>query len=89
MAVIHGHRGPVRSGTYNSWRAMRQRCGDPRRRTYVGVEFDPSWHSFEGFLFDMGERPLGCDLSRRDHSLPYCMLNCEWVPMEHNRGRHG
>lgn len=67
---------------------MRNRCGNPAFPAYVAVTYDPRWQSFEAFLCDMGDRPTGCDLSRRDHDLPYCMLNCEWVPSRRNRGMH-
>jgi hypothetical protein len=87
MPTLHGKRGPVRTGEYNSWRAMKQRCAKGKYAER-GVIFDPRWHSFEVFYTDMGERPLGCDLGRRDHDLPYCELNCEWQPISENRGNH-
>lgn len=80
---VHGHVGKGgrhRSYTYNSWRAMRERCTNPKRsHCRRGITYDPRWDSFESFLMDMGERPPGCELSRRDHDAPYCLLNCEWA----------
>lgn len=91
IVVIHGHRGPVRTNTYNSWRAMKQRCRNPKHsHCRRGVTFDPRWHSFEAFLSDMGERQLGTELARRDHDLPYCMLNCEWGDaLDNHRNNRG
>lgn len=84
--TIHGHRaGDTWTGAYNSWRAMKQRCRT--RPRYQQVGFDPRWKTFEAFLLDMGERPLGHDLDRIDPSQGYSPSNCRWRPAGENRAR--
>jgi hypothetical protein len=47
----------------------------------VIVRVDPRWrHSFEMFLFDIGAKPPGTRLERRDKSGDFCAPNCEWKP---------
>lgn len=38
-----------------------------------------SWLLFENFLADMGERPDGQTLDRRDNNKGYCKDNCRWA----------
>lgn len=88
----HGHatRKHGLSPTYRSWAAMHQRCGNPNRRQYQwyggrGIKVCAKWHTFEGFLEDMGTRP-GVDhsLGRIDHDGDYGPDNCEWSPKKLN-----
>lgn len=82
----HGHRLNDReiSPTYYSWRAMKARCDNPLRdhaERYIGrgITYDPRWGLFENLLEDMGERPNGTELDRRDNNLGYSKDNCRWV----------
>jgi len=92
--LTHGHttkRKP--SPTYNSWASMRARCSDPARANYKhyggrGITVDPRWDSFENFLADMGERPEGFTLSRRDHAKSYSPENCMWEKAGNHTGRN-
>ncbi len=88
-SFIHGHRRRPRSSsngftpTYNSWRAMKARCDNPRNCRYAnygarGISYDERWASFEAFWDDMGDRPLGKNLGRRDADLNYTKDNCHW-----------
>ena len=81
----HGHciKGK-RSVTYNSWRAMRGRCDDPSNERYCdyggrGIVYCDRWKSFENFLLDMGERPKGTTLDRKETSKNYDKENCQWA----------
>jgi hypothetical protein len=81
----HGHakRG-ARSGTYNSWRNMLQRCQrDDLHNSYLykekGITVCARWLKFENFLADMGERPPGKTIDRIDGSLGYFPSNCKWA----------
>lgn len=72
------------TSTYQSWQAMRQRCNNPKHRYYAnyggrGIKHCERWNSFEMFLEDMGERPSGTSLDRKDNSLGYSPTNCQWA----------
>lgn len=70
--------------TYQSWVDMRRRCNNPERPDYPryggrGIKVCDEWQeSFETFLADMGERPEGLTLDRKDNAGPYCKDNCKW-----------
>ena len=91
----HGHtpgkRGDTqRSLTYNSWRSMRERCYLKSNASYKrygakGVTVCPAWKdSFEAFLRDMGERPEGHVLSRKNDRGNYEPSNVVWKTLEEN-----
>lgn len=78
--------GPRRCGTptHNSWRAMMGRCYQPTYANYpryggAGITVCERWHSFENFLADMGERPDGTSLDRKDSAGNYDLQNCRWA----------
>lgn len=69
--------------THNSWRGMKERCDNANNSHYrlyggKGVTYTPEWGSFENFLQDMGERPEGTSLERKDVNGNYCKENCVW-----------
>lgn len=83
---IHGHTNP-QSPTYNSWNNMRQRCTNPEHPRHAewggrGITVCERWQSFENFLADMGERPEGMTLGRRNNDGPYDKNNCRWETAE-------
>ncbi len=90
----HGHtKNRTYSPTYHSWQAMLARCRNPQRdttRKYSGrgITMDPRWDSFDAFLADMGERPDGTTLDRRDNNGNYTADNCQWAtPVQQARNR--
>lgn len=80
--VKHGMSG---SPTHNSWRSMRDRCLRPTTHNYNnyggnGVQIYPLWEEdFLQFLKDMGERPTGTTLDRKDSKGDYTPDNCRWA----------
>lgn len=80
--------------TYNSWQAMKARCYSKSHNKYEdyggrGIIVCDRWiTSFENFLEDMGERPEGMTLDRKDNSGNYEPLNCKWsTPTEQANNR--
>jgi hypothetical protein len=75
------------TATYGSWRAMMRRCYESAAESYsryggAGIEVCPSWHAFENFFADMGIRPEGTTLDRKDGSKNYEPENCRWSTPE-------
>lgn len=71
--------------TYRSWQDMKKRCYNPKHEKYSryggrGIIVCERWiDSFENFLADMGERPLGMTIDRwpnKDGN--YEPGNCRW-----------
>lgn len=77
--------GMSQTSTYRIWLSMKQRCLNPKSGAYAwyggrGITVCDRWReSFENFLADMGERPEGLWLERKDNSKGYCADNCEWA----------
>lgn len=82
----HGMNG---TPTHNSWLSMRRRCNsnDPRYGGR-GITICERWSSFVNFLADMGERPTGTSIDRKDNDGNYEPNNCRWsTPKEQAANR--
>lgn len=94
MAYKHGHTGNYdMSPTYRSWNSMRGRCNNPNDPSYAdygarGITVCERWQVFENFLADMGERPDGTTIDRKDNNGNYDKDNCHWNTIQNqNRNR--
>lgn len=85
----------VESSTHAIWRGMLARCRNVNAKDYArygarGITVCDRWLSFALFLADMGERPAGMTLERRDGSKGYFPENCTWAtPTQQARNRRG
>lgn len=79
--------------TYNSWRNMIQRCYNRDAPNYSnyggrGITVISRWReSYENFLEDMGPRPAGKTLGRKNKDGNYSKLNCEWQDYKEQNSR--
>lgn len=76
--------GMSETSAYRLWSNMMRRCGDPLNAAYKnyggrGIEVCDQWRSFERFFLDMGDRPKGRTLERRDNNKGYSLANCYWA----------
>lgn len=77
--------GMERTSEYRTWVDMRRRCHQPHRLDYKnygarGIYVCDEWrNSFKAFYRDMGTRPAGYVLDRRNNDGPYSPENCQWV----------
>jgi hypothetical protein len=72
---------------YQSWLHMMNRCynhNNTRWKDYGGrgITVCKRWRNFTAFFADMGVRPSGCTLDRRNNDRAYSLNNCRWATAE-------
>lgn len=80
----HWKHGLSKSSTYQSWHNMIQRCNNPNTPNYKnyggrGITVCSEWTDFTQFLKDMGEKPQGYSIERKNNNSGYCPENCIWA----------
>lgn len=86
--------GLSKTPTYQIWAGMKKRCYKKTYKDYKdyggrGISVCAEWiDSFENFLRDMGERPAGMSIERKDTNGNYEPGNCIWADaVTQNRNR--
>lgn len=80
--TTHGHlENRAKTGVYSSYVAAKSRCNNPNNNRYYlyggrGIQF--KFDSFEDFYKELGDRPKGKTIDRKDPNGHYEVGNVKW-----------
>lgn len=87
--------GMSKTRQYRIWYDMKRRCCDPKVISYpyyggIGISYDSTWETFEGFWEDMGDTyEDDLTLDRKDSSKNYSKDNCRWASYDEQAQNKG
>lgn len=82
---VHGESNKHTTTEYVVWLSMKARCLNKKNKHYKyyggrGIKICDRWrNSFENFLADMGRRPKGKSIERKNNDGDYEPSNCKWA----------
>jgi len=85
--------GMWRTPTYQTWENMLKRCNNKKNKAYKdyggrGIKVCERWLNFINFFKDMGIRPEGLTIERKNNELGYFKENCCWATQaQQNRNK--
>lgn len=84
MARYNFKHGMRQTPIYETWKSMHARCGNPNNPAYKnyggrGIKVCKRWFDFMSFFNDMGHRPKGKSLDRKNNNRGYGKDNCRWA----------
>jgi hypothetical protein len=86
---VHTKHGMSGTPIYAAWHEMLERCKNPKHESYAnyggrGIKVCERWHKFTNFFLDMGNRPEGMWIERKNNDLGYSPDNCIWATPTQN-----
>jgi len=79
--------------TYWTWRNILLRCsskntGHSKNYLNKGITVCKRWKNYDNFLKDMGQKPIGMSIDRKNNKKGYSPSNCRWAsPRTQSRNR--